>query len=1226
MSRTLRTTSVEIRMAHATWDVPSSLDPGALMQFTKSHSIRALRSMAHNLGLDTHLSKNNLALTVFTRTNIFLASEIGNYTRATLLHFLKQLKVKQLTTAEEAAITNDQSRQLLLAAADGGHDMDMGQQLQRIVTLYELLLNSEDQFCSQHFKEIVRKEAPAQKVSMFDYLHDQLTHLLRLYEDWLSRRSHIEMSRRESYQEFSTEMDRFEKMVREYAAVVTEYCPGTSNVCHADHLPSELDEWWKSNPKRRLIMCNLMVRGKLVDFRKGDRVMGGRYKVVKVISKVAADSSLVRWVGLTKSSSLVPWSFNPFLGGGKPDDEKGKDKSTQPSDPWYKIVQTAVYTQRTSILMAIAMGIMETIRRKIGQPEPSGTLERIPSKELVPTKSSWWNTILFPQPVYQLNTPARERVPVDVITGRGRAKIPAPPITKRGMVPEPKANTTSQRTLVSQLAERQRQPTKDSDVVAYLGFAPAQAGPLVPVPTGPIIAGRPAPTIITELEKRYPTTTPNLSTLAALDVAVRENDHLERLGLKPFPNLKMTKVPGVSPFLQYFYANDLFQDKQARQMREFLASVLSEPAGTAKPEDLTMSLQNLVERYMNLRIASPEASVPGVTAEFFSRIRSVSELGPLVRMHLLSTVASRLAVSYFPDRKRFALIYVPQMPQGMPYAYVKPNEVLADDRTGSDLLIPSNQTSDAIPSASATAETLVEIGIDGTARSSDVGEITTSLSRMWQTMRMTREQVEEAVMSTYSTFASWISSQDAIPDTNDMRELVGKWTMTSGRILGIPRERMHELMAAATAKAGWVEQTLYQVYIHPIDPITTILFDMPFHLYPSVKPLVYSDSVVRDNIHLFDAFIAWTRRGHSPNQLASAIRNRLALTQTTWLRDYDQALRNGTTPIQALRQSIPDDGVANTTLSPYRKEVVVGKSTLQRLIEEVGLEQPTMENFTAEVAKGVVWLRSALRFYRQDANSSLLLQLFRVAFAMNRLDLADPAASVYEGDVTVPLSQSLLLVSILKRFDERPVGDLPKTALDDLSSALKPNVDETTVGTTQPSHFADIVYGSVNNNLWFVWPHLRSGYFPLQEQTLEVQRLLSTIPRDQLQAWSKEISTTMAKLVSDLGFKHHALAWKGGLNPKYDAETRRSLVMKMTAELQQALADPSTTWSATWTAAWDAMIQMASTIAGTTATEDVIDVPVSASPAAAKPTSAKPTTPSTEPTNLVLLPQRTAIG
>ncbi len=373
--RNIKTRSWGAVMAPAAWQLPEEIDANQFAVFEKRHSIRKLKDMAERMGLDTHLSKRNLALTVFTGTNVFFKSEIGNYSRETLLHFIRSFQILELKPSVEESLTNEHMRKLLLSVYEGGSHTDMVGHMDDLLLLYDQMMMMEQKFCSHYFQEILRSEVASEKMSMVDYIAQRLDDATERFDRWMTS---SEKDRRVLYQDFLLHKERVRGMIQEFGSLIHEYCAKSTDVCADGNLPKALKEWYETSPNTRLIACNVTVRGKLVDFRKGDRLMNGRYKVSKVVEGMHQHHP-VRWVGLVRLAKNLLQEEDEE----KEDKDKKDKKEPQKNDPWYKILLHAIWSQKTQILMhllnsrvGVANAIKVTEKGPIYGPENLSEKER----------------------------------------------------------------------------------------------------------------------------------------------------------------------------------------------------------------------------------------------------------------------------------------------------------------------------------------------------------------------------------------------------------------------------------------------------------------------------------------------------------------------------------------------------------------------------------------------------------------------------------------------------------------------------------------------------------------------------------------------------------------------------------------------------------------------------------------------------------------------------------
>ena len=289
-------------MAPAVWS-PYPYNEEHVRSLIKAYSYKELKRMASEAGIDSHLSKKALAASIVADRNIFFPDEVGHYVHDTLVYFVHQLKVVHLSESELEDASNVELQKLLLTAWKGGSDEDMQLNLRHVVDLHDIVSGIETQFCSSKLKKILRS-APEDEISIYDHVQNSMTKVLDLYQHWSNTEDR--KRKRELFSVVRQASEHAETVVMEYLKIIREYCTPEGSpsrpICDPDNVPTLLSTWMKTaDLEDKMIMCNVTVKGRLVDFIEGEDLLPG-LRVYRVVKTVTEDGEEVMWLGVAASS------------------------------------------------------------------------------------------------------------------------------------------------------------------------------------------------------------------------------------------------------------------------------------------------------------------------------------------------------------------------------------------------------------------------------------------------------------------------------------------------------------------------------------------------------------------------------------------------------------------------------------------------------------------------------------------------------------------------------------------------------------------------------------------------------------------------------------------------------------------------------------------------------------------------------------------------------------
>lgn len=308
------------RYAPAAW-WPIEVDEAQVRSLSAAYSLRELRQMAAQLGIDARLSKMALARCIVSEKNIFFPNEAGNYDHNTLVFFVRQFQVlPDLNDKEAQQMNNVELQNALLGAWKGGTDESMNINLQHVIELYEIVAAMEDKFCSSHVKKLFREPAEEGQPSFYEYVEKTMTDVLDLYQQWLNVKD--TKAKRKIFVATQLAYSNAEAAVTEYLRMIRKHCRTESfNDCDADNIPPLVMHWMRTSTwDDRIILCNVTVKGKNVDFAEGDELVPG-YTVGVAVRVTNEDRENVVWLGLGRPNHPVNEGPQPL--------------GSEPSEPYF---------------------------------------------------------------------------------------------------------------------------------------------------------------------------------------------------------------------------------------------------------------------------------------------------------------------------------------------------------------------------------------------------------------------------------------------------------------------------------------------------------------------------------------------------------------------------------------------------------------------------------------------------------------------------------------------------------------------------------------------------------------------------------------------------------------------------------------------------------------------------------------------------------------------------
>lgn len=259
--------------ASAEWFSPESFAAdleAKAQQLSVAYSIRELRQMASQAGIDSHLSKLGLARCIASDKNLFIPAESGNYENETLQYF-----VRSFGLGNNPKTTSASMRALLLSAWKGGSQEMMNISLQHVIELHEIVRGIEERFCSTRVRKLLTSPGEDGQPSYSEFVEAQLTGVLDLYQRWVTEKDTA--AKRKLFSKTQGAYESAESAVTQYLDMIRKHCKSLQFFkCEADDMPIQVSQWMKlSNWEDRVVLCNVTVRGKIVDFAEGDQLLPG---------------------------------------------------------------------------------------------------------------------------------------------------------------------------------------------------------------------------------------------------------------------------------------------------------------------------------------------------------------------------------------------------------------------------------------------------------------------------------------------------------------------------------------------------------------------------------------------------------------------------------------------------------------------------------------------------------------------------------------------------------------------------------------------------------------------------------------------------------------------------------------------------------------------------------------------------------------------------------------
>jgi hypothetical protein len=374
---------------------PVEYDERAVESLIHAYSYKDLRTMASNLGLEYHLSKKSLAICIVTEKNIFFPAEVGNYTHENLVYMISKFKLLPNLTEDEAfQMTVPELQKILLEAWKGGSDEDMYLNLQHVIDLNDVMEGIEGKFCSDHVKKILRT-ASKDKPSLYDLVETAMSQVLSLYKEWAS--SSDQAQKRKLFVAARLANAHAEKAVVEYLRVIRKYCKSkTYYNCDAADIPKMVSAWMKSSDAEdKVIMCNVTVKGRIIQFTEGEYLIPG-FKIYIVVHAFSEEGEEVVWLGVGKpgksdvteypepspaTEEPLPPAEQPFFP--EPPPVPNYPQPAQPTPPQ----PTPNYPNQPAQSISRFLDVYERFRERTEQKQYVRQSIRIPQRQAEPVRT-----------------------------------------------------------------------------------------------------------------------------------------------------------------------------------------------------------------------------------------------------------------------------------------------------------------------------------------------------------------------------------------------------------------------------------------------------------------------------------------------------------------------------------------------------------------------------------------------------------------------------------------------------------------------------------------------------------------------------------------------------------------------------------------------------------------------------------------------------------------------
>ena len=323
-----RVQSLLISKAKTLWS-PVKYNTKDLQSILNTYNYRQMQQMARNMGLEPNLSKRSLAKTILLNKNVFFPEEVGKYTHGMLIHMIRDLKVvSKISDVQADILTKSQAQGLLMDAWNGGSNNDVLLKMQQVIELHDVMQGLEDKFCSSKVKKKFRQ------ADFYTHVEQLMTSVLQLYEQWMKAKSLLQ--RRSINARAEKVLKEAFRAVQLYIDTIRKECKSKIYYqCDASNMPDLVSKWMKvSDVDNKLVMCNVTVKGKVVEFQEGDMLVPGM-KIYVAVKSVNEDGEPVIWLGVGSDSPSIQFVYDKDINDTKQEplpDEKQEQPEEESDD------------------------------------------------------------------------------------------------------------------------------------------------------------------------------------------------------------------------------------------------------------------------------------------------------------------------------------------------------------------------------------------------------------------------------------------------------------------------------------------------------------------------------------------------------------------------------------------------------------------------------------------------------------------------------------------------------------------------------------------------------------------------------------------------------------------------------------------------------------------------------------------------------------------------------
>lgn len=269
---------------------PIDVNQGELARVLK-YSYKNLQQIAYGMGIDTHLSKVNLAKCIIVGKNVIFPEEIGVYSLNTLKKIAKYFGIQIRNPSR-----ND-IKKVVLEIYNSKDDV-VNANLTELLKLYKIVQNAEKQYCTTRIKSILKSKMDNDKPSLYEYMQNKMKDITQAFTKW--QHSDDIRQRRHLVLDIIKKRNKAEATLNKYMAIIEQYCKGVSKGnCSEGNIPYQLKVWLENAPLMEKIgVCNITLYGQKLNFKIGDELVRG-YKIFKIY--LGSDRQ-TKWFGVGKTN------------------------------------------------------------------------------------------------------------------------------------------------------------------------------------------------------------------------------------------------------------------------------------------------------------------------------------------------------------------------------------------------------------------------------------------------------------------------------------------------------------------------------------------------------------------------------------------------------------------------------------------------------------------------------------------------------------------------------------------------------------------------------------------------------------------------------------------------------------------------------------------------------------------------------------------------------------